>query len=291
ASTWNTELIEEAGVKIGEDSISSGVAGWYAPGMDIHRSPYSGRNFEYYSEDGFLSGKMGAAEMRGVRSMGVMAYMKHFALNDQETNRYGGAYFANEQEIREICLKGFEYTTTEGGSTALMVAMNRLGARWAGAHKGLMTEVLRNEWGFKGMAITDQASVSAMYYQDMISGLWAGTDLWLNSNATLWPLSAYNETVGGLSNNSVNYKNNDTVTRNLQRAAKNIIYSVTNSNAVQSYSDTIKSTAKVFPWRALLTVLDVVVWLVCAAGIAIPIILYIKGKKQPQQQDNDKTGA
>ena len=90
---------------------------------------------------------------------------------------------------------------------------------------------------------------------------------------------------------TVNYKNNDTVTRNLQRAAKNIIYSVTNSNAVQSYSDTIKSTAKVFPWRALLTVLDVVVWLACAAGIAIPIILYIKGKKQPQQQDNDKTGA
>ena len=133
SSTWNTKLIEEAGVHIGEDSIASNVAGWYAPGLDIHRSPYSGRNFEYFSEDGYLSGIIGASEMKGVRSMGVIAYMKHFALNDQETNRYGGAYFANEQEIREICLKGFEYATIEGNSVAVMVAMNRIGTTWAGA--------------------------------------------------------------------------------------------------------------------------------------------------------------
>lgn len=105
AATWNDKLIEEVGVIIGDDSIRVGVAGWYAPGADIHRSPYSGRNFEYYSEDGFLSGKIGAAEVRGVRSRGVIAYMKHFALNDQETGRGGGVVMANEQSIREIALK------------------------------------------------------------------------------------------------------------------------------------------------------------------------------------------
>jgi beta-glucosidase len=284
SSTWNTTLIEEVGVKLGEDSIASGTTGWYAPGIDIHRSPYSGRNFEYFSEDGFLSGKIGAAEMRGVRSMGVIAYMKHFALNDQEQNRYGGAFFANEQAIREIFLKGFEYTTTEGHSIAVMVAMNRLGARWAGAHKGLMTEVLRNEWGFKGMAITDQASVAAMYYEDMIAGLWAGTDLWLNSNSSLWPISKYDDTIGGLSNNAVDYKNNATVNYYLHKAAKNIIYTVTNSNATQTYSQDVQNTSTVFPWRILLTVADVIIIGASAAAIAVTAVFYIKSKKPSQPE-------
>ena len=223
ASTWNDELIETVGRHIGEDSIASNVAGWYAPGVDIHRSPYSGRNFEYYSEDGLLSGKIGAAEMRGVRSKGVMAYMKHYALNDQETNRYGGAVFSREQEIRELSIKGFEIITEESKPTALMVAMNRVGTRWAGAHKGLMTDILRSEWGFQGMAITDQASTRAMSYQDMVSGLWAGTDMWLNTDDTLWT---------GVKEN---YKENATIATYVQRSAKNIIYAVTNSNAVQNY--------------------------------------------------------
>ena len=280
SSTWNKDLIEEVGIHIGEDSIAANVAGWYAPGIDIHRSPYSGRNFEYFSEDGYLSGIIAASEMKGVRSMGVIAYMKHFALNDQETNRYGGAYFANEQAIREICLKGFEYATIEGNSVAVMVAMNRIGATWAGAHKGLMTNVLRNEWGFKGMAITDQASVTAMYYQDMISGLYGGTDIWLNSNAQLWPLSTVNETVGGLTNSSVNYKNNNTVNHYIHNAAKNIIYAVTNSNAVQEYSSSIKGNSHIFNWQALLWSVDAIIWLGAIAGIALPIIQLVKEKKE-----------
>lgn len=280
SSTWNKDLIEEVGIHIGEDSIAANVAGWYAPGIDIHRSPYSGRNFEYFSEDGYLSGIIAASEMKGVRSMGVIAYMKHFALNDQETNRYGGAYFANEQEIREICLKGFEYATIEGNSVAVMVSMNRIGATWAGAHKGLMTNVLRNEWGFKGMAITDQASVTAMYYQDMISGLYGGTDIWLNSNAQLWPLSAVNETVGGLTNSSANYKENNTVNHYIHNAAKNIIYAVTNSNAVQEYSSSIKGNSRIFNWQALLWSVDAIIWLGAIAGIALPIIQLVKEKKE-----------
>ena len=280
SSTWNTKLIEEAGVHIGEDSIASNVAGWYAPGLDIHRSPYSGRNFEYFSEDGYLSGIIGASEMKGVRSMGVIAYMKHFALNDQETNRYGGAIFANEQEIREICLKGFEYAAIEGKATAVMVAMNRIGTTWAGAHKGLMSNILRGEWGFKGMAITDQASVTAMYYQDMISGLYAGTDIWLNSNSQLWPLASVNETIGGLTNTAANYKNNNTVNYYIHKAVKNIIYSVVNSNAVQTYSNEINNTAKVFNWRALLWSIDALIWASTACGIALTTYFYFKKKKE-----------
>ena len=283
ASTWNDELIERVGVHIGEDSIASGTAGWYAPGVDIHRTPYSGRNFEYYSEDGFLSGKIGAAEMRGVRSMGVIAYAKHFALNDQETNRYGGVFFANEQEIREICLKGFEYTIAEGKATAVMVAMNRVGTTWAGAHRGLMTNVLRNEWGFEGLAITDQASVTSMYYQDMISGLYAGTDLWLNSNAQLWPLSAVDETIGGLSGKSVSYKNNNTVNYYLQRAAKNVIYGVTMSNAVQSYSNDVSNSSYIIPWRLLIGLLDGVIIGGAIVATGLLTLFYFKGKRDEKQ--------
>ena len=274
ASTWNVELIEEMGTLMGEDSIQAGVAGWYAPGVNIHRSPYSGRNFEYYSEDGFLSGKIGASEVKGVRSKGVIAYMKHFALNDQETNRYGGAIFANEQSIREVYLKGFEYVTTEGNVTAAMAAMNRIGARWVGAHKGIMTNVLRKEWGFEGMVITDQASSSSMFYQDMISGLANGTDLWLNTNSSFWSLDAYFD--------------NPTVMTNVHNAAKNIIYSVTKSNAVIDYSSE-NGGAHEFnshgmqPWKIGLIVLDVVIFSLCLGAMSLPLISYLKNKKKPQE--------
>lgn len=289
AATWNTSLIEKAGEYIGNASIQAGVTGWYAPGADIHRSPYSGRNFEYFSEDPILTGKIGAAEMNGVRSKGVVAYLKHFALNDQETNRYGVAIFSNEQQIREISLKGFEEIIENSDSVALMVGMNRVGTTWAGAHKGLMTEVLRNEWGFKGVAITDQASVSAMYYQDIISGLWAGTDLWLNSNSKLWGLSQYDESIGGLKTGTVNYKDNNTVTYHLQRAAKRIIYAITNSNAVQTYDETVESSSSVFNWKALLYSVDGIIWVGSVAAIAILWVRYfLKAKKKNIEVEEEK---
>lgn len=268
ASTWNVELMEKMGELIGEDSIGAGITGWYAPGANIHRSPYSGRNFEYYSEDGFLSGKMGAAEMRGVRSKGVIAYMKHFALNDQETDRYGNAIFAPEQSIREIYLKGFELIVTEGGANAAMAAMNRIGTRWAGAHKGLMTEVLRNEWGFEGMVITDQASVSGMFYQDMISGLWAGTDLWLNTNSSYWSLD--------------DYRDNATVMSYVHRAAKNIIYAITNSNAVQDYGSGKTGMTGLAPWQIALYIADGVLGAACIAGITVSVIALVQNRKSKE---------
>ena len=189
----------------------------------------------------------------------------------------------NEEEIREICLKGFEYTIAEGKATAVMVAMNRVGTTWAGAHRGLMTNVLRNEWGFEGLAITDQASVTSMYYQDMISGLYAGTDLWLNSNAQLWPLSAVDETIGGLSGKSVSYKNNNTVNYYLQRAAKNVIYGVTMSNAVQSYSNDVSNSSYIIPWRLLIGLLDGVIIGGAIVATGLLTLFYFKGKRDEKQ--------
>ena len=256
ASTWNTDLLYQMGLSLGEDSIAIEVAGWYAPGVNIHRSPYSGRNFEYFSEDGFLSGKMGAAEVTGAREKGVITYMKHFALNDQETNRYGGAIFANEQAVREIFLKGFEYTVREGNSNAAMAAMNRIGARWVGAHKGLMTNILRNEWGFEGMVITDQASVPGMFYQDMISGLWAGTDMWLNTNKNFWKLDAYPEFDGS----TKDYTSNATVMNNAHRAAKNVVYAVAGSNAMGTVSDDGTTSKGMELWETALVIADILIW-------------------------------
>lgn len=267
ASTWNTELIEEIGVCIGEDSLALGVNGWYAPGVNIHRSPYSGRNFEYFSEDGLLSGKMGAAIVAGARSKGCIAYMKHFALNDQETNRTGGSIFANEQAIREIFLKGFELTVREGHATAAMAGMNRIGATWVGAHKGLMTEILRNEWGFEGMVITDQASVPAMLYQDHISGLAAGCDLWLNTNAGLWSMDEY--------------KDNATVMANARQAAKNIIYTVSRSNAMNGISSD-SEVVEIMPWwQKALYVLDIVGAIVVVLCLVTAIRDLRKRKRKP----------
>lgn len=277
ASTWNKEMIEELGILFGEDSITAGVAGVYGPGANIHRSPYSGRNFEYFSEDPILSYKIAAREIKGLRSKGVITYVKHFALNDQETNRYGAAIFANEQAIREIFTKGFKGAIVEGKSNALMVAMNRVGARWCGANKGMMSTLLREEWGFEGFSITDQASVPAMFYQDMISGLWAGTDMWLNTNNSYWSLAEY--------------KDNKNVQYYVHQATKRIVYGITKSWAVnENYKVTdsgeqIESKVTVFPWRPLLWSLDGLVWAGTAALGTIFVINFIKNKKAKKEAE------
>ncbi|MBR5120439.1 MAG: fibronectin type III-like domain-contianing protein, partial [Clostridia bacterium] len=185
ACAWNVHLAEDMGRGIAEDGLYSGTCGWYGPGMNIHRTPFAGRNFEYYSEDAFLSGVLGRAEVYGAAQKGMYAFIKHFALNDQETHRdeRGIATFADEQTIREIYLKPFEMTivgntveinynepiknedgkitgytwktTTIPAATAVMTSFNRIGATWAGGHYNLITEVLRGEWGFVGFVLTD----------------------------------------------------------------------------------------------------------------------------------------
>lgn len=263
ASSWNTDLVKRMGELIGEDCLAQGelnFAGWYAPAMNIHRTAFSGRNFEYYSEDGFLSGEMGKAVVEGAASKGVMSFVKHFALNDQETDRSGLSTFANEQSIREIYLKAFEPAVTEGGSLGIMASMNRIGLKWSGNHTGLMREVVRNEWGFPGIVITDQASYPQAFPCLAIrGGLEGGTDLYLNSGTDNWQIEGYQD--------------NPTVVSQLRNASRHILYAVSQSFAMNGISSTTEVVSALPLWQIWLIALDVVI---AAAALAAIVILAMK---------------
>ena len=179
-ATWNTELVYRMGEVFGAEAHEIGVGGLYAPACNIHRSPFAGRNYEYVSEDGLLSGAIVEAEIRGIQSKGVYTYLKHFALNDQETNRDNGGLvtWANEQAMREIYLKPFEMGVKDGGTLGIMSSFNRIGAVPAAESYPLLTEVLRGEWGFQGAVITD--CVMAATTMDFDRALRAGNDLELS---------------------------------------------------------------------------------------------------------------
>ena len=156
ACTWNKDLAKQFGEMIGDMAHDMHVAGWYAPAMNIHRGAFSGRTFEYFSEDSLLSGVMASHEIAGAKEKGVYSFMKHFALNDQETNRTNMVCtWADEQAIREIYLKPFEMSVKEGGAQAVMSSFNYIGYTYAGASSNLLNTVLRDEWGFKGFVLTD----------------------------------------------------------------------------------------------------------------------------------------
>jgi len=178
ASTWNPDLASEFGRSIGKMADEMNTTGWYAPAMNNHRSAFAGRNFEYYSEDGVLSGKMAAKAIQGAEEFGVYAYMKHFALNDQEANRCDMlCTWSDEQSIREIYLKPFEISVKEGGCDAVMSSFNYIGHKWAGACDELLNKVLRDEWGFVGMVLTGYFGVYG--YMDADQAIRNGTDFCL----------------------------------------------------------------------------------------------------------------
>ena len=178
ACTWNKDLARQFGDGIGDMAHDMHVAGWYAPAMNIHRNAFAGRTFEYFSEDGYLSGVMASQQVAGAQAKGVYTFMKHFALNDQETNRLSElATWANEQSIREIYLKPFEMSVKEGGAGAVMSAFNYIGIEWAGSHSGLLNTVLRDEWGFRGMVLTDY--FGGYGYQSGDRAIRGGNDLML----------------------------------------------------------------------------------------------------------------
>lgn len=205
AQTWNQELAARYGETIGSEAVISGLAGWYAPAMNTHRLPFSGRNNEYYSEDGFLAGVMASATSRGAASKGMYTFIKHFALNDQENHRgdrvgnFGVCTWSNEQAVREIYLLPFQmciendpitlnYVEEDGNGgyrnvsrdfpsvTAIMTAFNRIGYTWTGGCYPLITEVLRGEWGFNGFAVTDNANTGSPTYMNAYQMIEAGGD-------------------------------------------------------------------------------------------------------------------
>lgn len=215
AATWNTDLAHDFGTSIGKMADDMDVSGWYAPAMNIHRSAFAGRNFEYYSEDGVLSGAMAANAIMGSQEQGVYAFMKHFALNDQETNRCGMlCTWSNEQAIREIYLKPFEISVKDADCHAVMSSFNYIGTRWTGGCKELLKNVLRGEWGFVGFVETDYFGVSGYMTADQC--VRNGNDLMLCTTGNDF------NTVTVLTNSSK---------QALRESAKNILYTVVNSRA------------------------------------------------------------
>ena len=183
AQTWNTDIVAQEARLFAREARAAGVGAYMAPATNIHRTPYSGRNFEYYSEDGFMAGKFAAAMVYSAREEGVIMFVKHFALNDQDSyrgERFTSIYtWCNEQAMREVYFKPFELAVKEGRTLGIMSSFNRIGATWAGASKALLTDLLRTEWGFVGSVITDMYDGNAEWMSEE-QGLLAGQDTWLS---------------------------------------------------------------------------------------------------------------
>lgn len=180
AQTWNADLAREEGRIVGQQAIQNGYSGWYAPAVNMHRSPFNGRNYEYYSEDSFLSGTMCGNTVSGANEAGVYSYVKHFICNDGESGIYRDSVYTwmTEQTLREIYLKPFQMLVEQYDAVGLMTSYNRIGALWAGGSKALLTDVLKDEWGFRGCVITDYCDHHS--YMNGDQALRAGTSLWMS---------------------------------------------------------------------------------------------------------------
>lgn len=233
ASTFNTELMQRVGEAFGVDAQVSGVNGMYAPGLNIQRTPFGGRNSEYYSEDPVLSGIMGMYEVQGIQSKGIVAYVKHFAFNEQDTHRDGAGVWFNEQAAREILLRPFEYTAkpSKGNAHAVMSSFNRMGATWTSAHYGLITEILRNEWGFDGYVITDYAG-GGLQYMTLLDGIMAGTDCWLLNGEMSF----------------AQYQDDPTVVSAMQQATKRILSTISDYSNIMNGMDENTRVEQIIPW-------------------------------------------
>ena len=213
ASTWNKELAQAWGECMGKISQEMGAEGWYAPGMNTHRTAFGARNYEYFSEDGVLAGNMGAKAVEGARNYGVYSYIKHFAL--YEGNAKMVSVWSNEQAIREIYLKPFEISVKQGGANAVMVSWSFLGDKWTGESSNLMNTVLRDEWGFRGMALTDFFRNNGHGFMNADAALANGVDAMLS-------------TFNGEENNVANLEHPTSVLQ-MRNACKNVMYTVVSS--------------------------------------------------------------
>ena len=213
ASTWNKELAQAWGECMGKISQEMGAEGWYAPGMNTHRTAFGARNYEYFSEDGVLAGNMGAKAVEGARKYGVYSYIKHFAM--YEGNAKMVSVWSNEQAIREIYLKPFEISVKQGGANAVMVSWSFLGDKWTGECSNLMNTVLRDEWGFRGMALTDFFRNNGHGFMNADAALANGVDVMLS-------------TFNGEENNVANPEHPTSVLQ-MRNACKNVMYTVVSS--------------------------------------------------------------
>ncbi len=263
AASWNDDIAYAFGDSIGEMADEMDTSGWYGPAMNTHRTAFAGRNFEYYSEDGVLSGSIAANAIAAAQEHGVYAYMKHFALNDQEANRCSMlCTWTTEQAMREIYLKPFEISVKEGGSLAVMSAFNYIGNRWAGGTSELCETVLRDEWGFEGFVETDYFGVYG--YMSADQAVRNGTDLMLVNYATTTSEMQFTETAGAQ--------------QALRQAAHRILYVTVNS---RTYSDEgIALATQDNLWETILTGVNIGVGIVLVLWECLLIYNFVKRSKK-----------
>lgn len=224
ASTWNVDLASKKASCIADEALAYGVVGWYAPAANLHRSALGGRNFEYFSEDPLIAGSMSAAQVDAAQKKGLVCYLKHFALNEQENNRNAGGLFtwATEQTIRELYLRPFEICVKQGKPLGVMSSFARVGTTWCGASDELLDGVLRNEWGFKGVVVTDATEMIRWPYMNQAQGVLAGNDLYLDYGGHLDSMILWWQA-----------RDNAQLQQAMRTACHSILYSVANSAAMQ----------------------------------------------------------
>ena len=261
ASTWNKELAQAWGECMGKISQEMGAEGWYAPGMNTHRTAFGARNYEYFSEDGVLAGNMGAKAVEGARKYGVYSYIKHFAM--YEGNAKMVSVWSNEQAIREIYLKPFEISVKQGGANAVMVSWSFLGDKWTGECSNLMNTVLRDEWGFRGMALTDFFRNNGHGFMNADAALANGVDAMLS-------------TFNGEENNVANPQH-PTAVLQMRNACKNVMYTVVSSWA---YDGEHEETG-MENWKKAGIGIDIVIALFMA-GMEVLVIRGYKKRKNAE---------
>ena len=273
ASTFILELLYEVGAALAEDALAAGITGLYAPGVNLHRTSFGGRAHEYFSEDPVLMGICSMAEIQGMQSRGVWAYVKHYAVNDEETNRAGVAIWLNEQEMREIVLLPFEYSTrpSMGNAHAMMTSFNRIGNIWTSASSPLMEKILRGEWGFDGFAITDMASANAQTFMVFDDGIANGTDCYDGS---------------GSENALSAYKGSAMFANKMREASHRILYVTANYSAIMNGISSADKVVKVLTWwQVLLNAVLGVTAVLTLGSLVMYFVKYVQAKKEEKKQE------
>ena len=276
AGTWNVPLINEIGKSFGEEGLWGGGVGWYGPGANTHRTPYAGRNFEYFSEDGFIAGKLCEAEVHGAMKKGTIPYLKHFFLNDQETNRIGVCTFSNEQAIREIYLRAFQYsfeTTGENDKSCsgVMGAFNRLGMVWSGHYSNLWKNVMEKEFGFLGNVTTDFGQKQGSLMEPQLA-YEAGTHMFCTSGTGF---ATYLE--------NINFTEDTKLMNNMREALHRQLYNFANSAAMNGMTSSSKIVVVRVWYENALTATTVVSSIVFAFSLGLMLIgAFTPNKKEEE---------
>ena len=274
AATFNAELMKKVGLLTGENNLHASTdtvkaIGLYGFSPNIHRTPYSGRNGEYFSEDAYITGIACGLAVQGMQEKGSVCFVKHFFLNDQEDLRHGVATWANEQTLRECYLPAFEYTVTLGGGMGFMNSFNRIGMIWVGEHKGAQIDFLENECGFEGNIVTDLYESD---YQDVVDGLLGGTTMWLAVSSDQY--------AHGLITSDT-YRNDPVIVSALVEAAHRMLYGASRSAAMNGVSVSTQIVSVTPWWQTALVAVDASLTVITLACAAMLVMSIVKNKRKP----------